>query len=69
MPTDEQVRQAVETAVREGLANEGGDWYGETTNGDEVEFRPQEKGRIFVNLCDDEDNERTVRLRVSVTLE
>lgn len=72
-PTDEQVRKAIETVVRNTLAFEQGGWTAELPGGDEIEFQPDEEGYIvatkFYDAGDDEADEeieKTYRFRVRV---
>lgn len=66
MPTTEQIRQAIEKSVHDGLATGNGDWF-TTTDDKEIQFRPNEKGEIAVFLEND-DQETTLRFRVRVEL-
>ena len=68
MATNEQVRKAVEDAIVEGLEVARGDWTAILENGKEVPFSPG-IGTFEVEIYDEENGEeRSVRLRVSVQM-
>jgi hypothetical protein len=55
MPTQEQIREAIEQAVRANISAIGGDWnavVGDT----EVQFRPSRGG--WIEIFDDEGNQK-----------
>lgn len=78
-PTAEDVRKAVEDAVRNHLENESGDWLAELSNGREIDFCPSSDGCVEVLVClpdaeldatpEGQPVEQIYRLRVQVVVE
>ncbi len=66
-PSDEQVRKAVEDAIRDGLEADTGDWTATLENGRELQFRPCFGGAIEVEHCLGVE-EKTYKFEVCVRL-
>lgn len=52
-PNGEQMRQAIEIAIHEGL-DHGGDWIAVLPNGQDIEFRPAGEFEVLESLSEDE---------------
>ena len=62
----EAMLAAIEKALHEGLSNGSGDWFA-VAEGEEIEFRIDDKGEIEVLRSDPETDEETIhRVQVRV---